>query len=53
MWLILGLWKIYQKCFLAKNKSNQENDGQVKTEDENLENKELISRLAALPDSDV
>ena len=58
LWLILGLWKIYQKCFLAKKTSNQEIENHEKTEvtnksDSHIEKKELLSRLAALPDSEV
>ena len=48
LWVILAIWKLYQKCFLQmKTKEDERKQESV------VDEKELLSRLVSLPDTNV
>ena len=49
LWVILAIWKLYQKCFLQK-KTKEEDE---RKQESVVDDKELLSRLVSLPDTNV
>ena len=50
LWVILAIWKLYQKCYLSKQTDEAD---ESKEQSSVMDDKELLSRLVSLPDTDV
>lgn len=50
LWVILAIWKLYQRCFIQKE-TEEEEKYEKKKQEAVVDEKELRSRLVSLPDT--